>query len=96
MTGINHRYNGLLYKALQDPIARKTVMSKCIARCAKAELREIMRLRMRQVQAPSEEGEAVRTVDFVKMTPSRSFQVGRGAVLESTVRTFQELAAVLA
>ncbi|PRP80831.1 hypothetical protein PROFUN_11246 [Planoprotostelium fungivorum] len=53
--GINFRYNGLLEDLSEDQMLKKIVRSGCIARCAKSELREILRLKMRQVQAPSEE-----------------------------------------
>ncbi|PRP84060.1 hypothetical protein PROFUN_08522 [Planoprotostelium fungivorum] len=53
--GANFRYLGKIWSTVEDEVLKKVIMSVAIARCAKSELREIMRLRMRQVQAPSDE-----------------------------------------
>ncbi|PRP84978.1 hypothetical protein PROFUN_07363 [Planoprotostelium fungivorum] len=53
--GCNTRYLGMVWSLLKDEDLKRMIMSVAISRCAKSELREIMRLRMRQVQAPCEE-----------------------------------------
>ncbi|PRP86402.1 hypothetical protein PROFUN_05321 [Planoprotostelium fungivorum] len=53
--GINLRNLGLVYNKSNSPNVRKLVMSLAAARCAKTDIREIMRHKMREVQVPSDE-----------------------------------------
>ncbi|PRP84981.1 hypothetical protein PROFUN_07366 [Planoprotostelium fungivorum] len=72
MEGCNTRYLGQLWSLVEDEETKRIIMSVAIARCAKSELREIMRLRMRQVQAPYFKKEAARFLNQLIGTSKHS------------------------
>ncbi|PRP83038.1 hypothetical protein PROFUN_09893 [Planoprotostelium fungivorum] len=53
--GMSLRHLGIFYRRTIDPNLKKIISSAAVSRCAKSDLQEILRLKMREVRAPSDE-----------------------------------------
>ncbi|PRP86399.1 hypothetical protein PROFUN_05318 [Planoprotostelium fungivorum] len=53
--GLNYRHIGVIYAKCNEPCVRTVLLSIAAARCAKSELRDIMRSKMKEIKTPSDE-----------------------------------------
>ncbi|PRP77954.1 hypothetical protein PROFUN_08488 [Planoprotostelium fungivorum] len=70
--GLNLRHLGVLYGKCKYDAVKRSIMSVAVARCAKSELREIMRAKMKEVQTPTDEPFKQLIVKFLNQLSGRS------------------------
>lgn len=66
MKGLNYRHIGVIYGLSDSQHLRRILLSVAAARCAKIEIKEIMRAKMKEIMTPTEE----RKTKFHRFSPT--------------------------